>query len=332
MSDIKKEIIGIGRLIWDKNLTYGLSGNISVKVSPESVLITGHGCCLGELSESDIGEVDLKGEALTPGFKPSSEKFFHVNVYKHLDAQCVIHVHPSWVNGYFAANDSIDFDTIEMRLSFGNIPVVDQKTPAITDITPVIDVLKKGNLVVLKHHGVVALGLSLKDAFFLIQMLEEAVKVAFIKDFYSRKQELQPALAQSETKQDMVETKKYQLFSSGQIKEIVNIVNHDEKFRKLSEESSLKTKLAVVLEEDNTAYCFDFCDGKIKGVSNSIEDAEFVITGKAEYWRAIFNRELDPFVATTQKKLKLKGDFAKISRWYVPFNRLFDLWKNVPVE
>lgn len=330
MSDIKKQMIEVGRMIWDKNLTYGFSGNISVKVSPESALITGHGCCLGELSENDIGEVDLKGEARTEGFKASSEKFFHVNVYRDMDALCVVHAHPSWVNGYFAVNAGLDFDTIEMRLSFGEIPVIEQTTPAITDITPVVEALKKSNIVVLRHHGVVAVGATLKDASFLIQMLEEAVKIAFIKDFYASKKEEKSR--ESAVKSEIVETKKYQLFSSDQIKEIVNIVNHDDKFKKLSLESSLKTKLAVVLEEDNTSYCFDFGDGKIKGFSNSTDDAEFVITGKAQYWRAIFNRELDPFVATTQKKLKLKGDFAKISRWYVPFNRLFDLWKTVPVE
>lgn len=330
MTDIKREMIETGRRIWDKNLTYGLSGNISVKISAESVLITGHGCCLGELSEDDIGEVNLKGQEKTENFKASSEKFFHISVYQYLDAPCVVHAHPSWVNGYFSVNEHLDFDTIEMRLSFGEVPVIDQKTPAITDIMPVVEALKKSNIVVLRHHGVVAACATLKDAFFLIQMLEEAVKVAFMKDFYARKKEAEPVLGT--VKSDAVETKKYKLFSADQIKEIVNIVNHDGKFKQLAGESSLKTKLAVVLEEDNTAYCFDFADGKIKGFSTSAQDAEFVITGKAEYWRAIFNRELDPFVATTQKKLKLKGDFAKISRWYVPFNRLFDLWKNVPVE
>lgn len=330
MTDIKKDIIEIGRLIWSKNLTYGLSGNISVKVSCESALITGHACCLGELTENDIDEINLEGQPMLDGFKPSSEKFFHVNAYKHLEAQCVVHAHPSLINGYFAANTNIDFDTIEMRLSFGNIPVIDQKTPAITDITPVIEALKNSNIVVLRHHGVVACGQTLKDAFFLIQMLEEAVKIAFIKDFYARKTETRAV--EAVFKPGVAETKKYKLFSSEQIKEIVHIVNHDAKFKQLADESALKTKLAIVLEEEGTAYCFDFADGKIKGFSNSADNAEFVITGKAQYWRAIFNRELDPFVATTQKKLKLKGDFAKISRWYVPFNRLFDLWKNVAVE
>lgn len=330
MTDIKKEIIEIGRLIWSKDLTYGLSGNISVKASSDSALITGHACCLGELTENDIGQIDLEGKTLSEGFRPSSEKFFHISVFKHLEAQCVIHAHPSWVNGYFAVNTSLEFDTIEMRLSFGDISVIDQKTPAITDIAPVIEALKKSNIVVLSHHGVVACGQTLRDAFFLIQMLEEAVKIAFIKDFYTQKTETRVAEVISEPV--VVETKKYKLFSPEQIEEIVNVVNHDAKFKQLASESALKTKLAVVLEEDGAAYCFDFADGKIKGFSNSTENAEFVITGKMQYWKAIFNRELDPFVATTQKKLKLKGDFAKISRWYVPFNRLFDLWKTVPVE
>ena len=62
------------------------------------------------------------------------------------------------------------------------------------------------------------------------------------------------------------------------------------------------------------------------------ENVEFLITGQEQYWRQIFNRELDPFVATTQKKLKLKGDFAKLSKWFVAFNRLFELWRQAPVE
>ena len=33
----------------------------------------------------------------------------------------------------------------------------------------------------------------------------------------------------------------------------------------------------------------------------------------------------------TGRQVILKGDFAKISRWYEPFNRLFDLWTSVPI-
>jgi len=326
------EIIEIGRLVWEKDLSGGMSGNISVLADKDTVLITGRGTCLGMLDERDVCAIDLDGKPRDGGCSPSSEYPFHTSVYKNFEVKAVVHVHPTWTNGYFSANDRIEFDTFETRLTFGEIPVVDQKTPTITDIAPVIEALKKSNIVILKHHGVVAMGETLKEAFFLVQTLEEAVQMAFIKDFYTFKNNSVSGEAKKITPVDPCSSKKYKLFSEEQIRDIVELVNRDEKFKKLSDETALKTKLAVVLDETQTVYCFNFQDGRISGYSKTTDDAEFVISGKAEYWRQIFNRQLDPFAATTQKKLKLKGDFAKISRWYVPFNRLFELWVKTPVE
>jgi putative sterol carrier protein len=89
--------------------------------------------------------------------------------------------------------------------------------------------------------------------------------------------------------------------------------------------------LAIQLDETGETYKFSFANGKIEKVSNN-SDAEFLITAPENVWRAVFNREIDPFVATTQKKMNLKGDFAKISKWYAPCNRIFELWGNVPIE
>jgi L-fuculose-phosphate aldolase len=326
------EIVKVGKLIWEKNLTGGMSGNLSLKVSDKKFLITGRCSCLGFLEPQDVGAVDADGNPQDKNFTPSSEKLFHTSVYKNLDAKAVVHVHPTWTNGYFSVHERIDFDTFETRLTFGNIPVIDQKTPTISDVASVIEALRRSNIVVLKHHGVVAIGETLKDAFFLVQTLEEAVQMAFIKDFYSGERSTACAPQKSAAAAAAGAEKKYTLFSEEQIRDIVEIVNRDEKFYQLASETALKTKLAVVLDETQTIFCFNFADGKILDTTRSTEGAEFVISGKSEYWRAIFNRKLDPFAATTQKKLKLKGDFAKISRWYVPFNRLFELWVKTPVE
>jgi L-fuculose-phosphate aldolase len=332
MEKIKKdEIIEVGKWIWEKDLTAGASGNLSVRISKDVILITGRGTCLGMLEDSEVCTIDLHGDPLEKGFQPSSEKPFHTSVYKNLEAKAVVHVHPTTTNAYFSVNDTLEFDTFETRLTLGHIPVIDQKTPTITDITPVIEALKNSNIVVLRHHGVVAIGETLKDAFFLVQTLEESVKMAVIKDFYSQKKQSGSSVRDG-CATSLASVKKYKLFSDEQIKDIVGIVNADERFRQLALETSLKTKLAVVMEETGVTFCFDFKDGRIAETTKSSADAEFVISGKSEYWRAIFNKQLDPFVATTQKKLKLKGDFAKISRWYVPFNRLFDLWVKTPVE
>jgi len=182
---------------------------------------------------------------------------------------------------------------------------------------------------------VVAVGETLRDAFYLAQTLEEAVKICVIKDLYEAK--LQPGRGIAEaslrpTSETRADGKAFKIFSPEQIKEIVRCVNADAKFRELATQTALETKLAVVMDETQDAYCFHFSQGGIKDFTRDTAGAEFVISGRAEYWRAIFKRQLDPFAATTQKKLKLKGDFAKISRWYVPFNRLFDLWTSAPVE
>jgi len=331
MQTLAEQIIEVGQWIWEKDLTSGASGNISARVSDKEILITGRGTCLGMLRKVDVCAINYDGQSLEKGFEPSSEKLFHTSVYKTLDAGAVVHVHPTFCNGYFAVHDRIEFDTFETRLTLGDIPVIGQKTPTITDIAPVQEALKRSNIVVLKNHGVVAIGETLKDAFFLVQTLEEAVKIACVRDLYAPKK-ADGATEVLRANTPAKDEKKYALFSEGQIKEIVRLVNSDDKFRQLALETRLETKLAVVMDETQSIFCFHFSQGGIKDCTKETADAEFVISGKAEYWRAIFNRQLDPFAATTQKKLKLKGDFAKISRWYVPFNRLFDLWTSVAVE
>lgn len=73
-------------------------------------------------------------------------------------------------------------------------------------------------------------------------------------------------------------------------------------------------------------------EGKIEEMLSREDLPEFVISGPARHWRAVFNGEINPFAAQTQGKLKLKGDLAKLSKWYSPFARIFELWKEVPVE
>jgi len=57
-----------------------------------------------------------------------------------------------------------------------------------------------------------------------------------------------------------------------------------------------------------------------------------VISAPTDVWELVFLGKLDPFVATMQGKMKLKGELGKLSRWYVPFSRLFELFKQVKIK
>lgn len=338
---LKKSIIAIGRLLWEKDLASGLNGNISVRFDDASILLTGHATCLGLLEESGILHLGLDGTLLEDG-KVSTEKLLHTEIYKNLpEVQAVVHSHTTFTNAFFLENDTLNPAIFESKLYLGNVEAIQQFTPAVTDAKPVIDGLRKNNIVVLKNHGVVAVGKNLFDCFLLIQALEDAVTVDAVRRLYSS--DVIPAKAGISAKLNSLdprrkiagmtdgESKKYKLFSREQIDAIVEIVNADAQLKELGQKTNMTMDLAVCLNETGQTYSFSFKQGRIENVGTD-PNVEFLITAPETVWRAVFNREIDPFVATTQKKMNLRGDFAKISKWYAPCSRLFELWNKVPVE
>lgn len=330
----KTEIIRIGRLLWEKDLVSGLNGNISVRMDEKTILLTGHGTCLGFLEEKDLLSMTVAGKVLGNA-TASTETLLHTSIYKNFpEIKAVVHTHTTYTNAYFMVNKSFVPSTFEAKFYLGEVKSVEQTTPSVTDIAPVVEALKANNIVVLRNHGVVAMGKNLFDCFLLIQGLEDAVKIDAISRLYiDQRPETtdQRQITSHEPRATSDNHKKYKLFSQEQINEIVSLVNNDAQLRELGQKTAMTMDLAVRLNETGQVYSFSFKNGQIANVGHD-EDAEFLISAPVGVWRAVFNREIDPFVATTQKKMNLRGDFAKISKWYAPCSRLFELWNKVPVE
>ncbi len=333
--NLKEEIIAIGELLWRKDLASGLNGNISRRVDKDAILLTAHGTCLGNLETKDILAMKLDGTMLEEG-GVSTEKLLHTEIYKNFpDAKAVVHTHTTYTNAFFLKNEALTPQIFEAKMYLGVVEAVMQATPAVTDAAPVIEALRGNNIAVLRNHGVVAKGETLFDCFLLIQALEEAVKIDVISRLYQgigdRGQGTGFRVQGSGKEESKGAAKKYKLFSQEQIDDIVRLVNEDSQMKQLGAQTKMTMDLAVKLNETGQTYSFRFENGRIAGVGHD-ENAEFLITASEGIWRAVFNREIDPFVATTQKKMNLRGDFAKISKWYAPCSRVFELWQQVPVE
>ncbi|MCA9408741.1 MAG: class II aldolase/adducin family protein [Candidatus Omnitrophica bacterium] len=328
---LKQEMIACGKLLWDKNLASGHNGNISARIDEETILITAHGTSLGFLKEEQLLRMKVSGELLDQG-QVSSEKLLHTEIYKNFpQVKAVVHTHTTYTNGYFLENEVLEPQIFETKMVLGQVRGVPQNTPAVTDAAPVIAALKNKNIVVLRNHGVVAVGENHFDCFVLIQALEEAAKINVISKLYKQPSTVD---AQQVEKSEVVSeksSKKYKLFSPEQIEEIVRVVNADPQLKSLGEQTEMTMDLAVHLDETGQTYSFSFEKGRIAKVGND-KEAEFFINASETVWRAVFNQEIDPFVATTQKKMHLRGDFAKISKWYAPCSRVFELWQQVPIE
>lgn len=323
---LRDEIINIGRKLYELRLVVGKSGNLSARLDDNHILITATGTSLGNLTAEDIIKVDLAGA--NPDARVTSEFPMHALIHKNFPARAVIHCHPTLINSYFALYSDLKNLTFESKLYLGNIPVITQETPSITNLEPVVEGLKANNLAVIKNHGVVASADKFLNALYLIETLEEAVKTAAVARLFKKDilDDLDKAI-----KEDLGQDTAYVMFSQEHIQAIVDLVNKDELIAKKGQELDLTLKLAIKLDGNNQIFKFNFEKGRIIKLEHD-EDAPFVISAPIDAWQMVFLGKVDPFVATMQGKMKLKGELGKLSRWYVPFSRLFELFKQVKIK
>ena len=325
---LKDQIIKVGKRLYEAGLAVAKSGNISCWLDDENILITAMGTFLGDLKPGDIVRVNLAtGES--EGGKPSSELPLHSLVYKNFPAKVVVHAHPPLINGYFAVCNDVKVLTFETKFYLGSVPVVAQDTPTVTKPELVISALKSNNLVVLKNHGAVSVGKDFDEALALIEALEEAVRTAAVARLFQKDilDDLDVALKDRLTKDEPA----YEMFSREHIQAIVERVNKDEFIAEKGRELDLTLKFAIKLDGNPNAYKFNFEKGKIVKLDFDA-DAPFVFSGSEDDWRQIFSGKLDSFVAVTQGKMKLQGQLGQLSKWYVPFTKLFGHFKAVKIE
>lgn len=324
---LKEEIIDIGRKLYMSRLVTARAGNLSARLDSENILITATGTSLSSLNEDDIIKININYDA--KNIRLSTEYPLHHLIHRNFQNKTVIHCHPPLINGYFAVYKHLKPLTFETKLYLGDVPVVEQETPSITNPELVIDALKTNNLTVIKNHGVVVIADKFQDGLYLIENLEEAVRVAAVARLFKKEalDDLDKELKKDLSKEDKI----YPMFSKEHIQAIVDLVNKDDFIRQRGEELDLTLKLAIKLNGSNKIYKFNFEKGRIRSIDFD-EDAPFVISAAVDIWELVFLGRLDPFVATMQGKMKLKGELGKLSKWYVPFSRLFELFKQVRIE
>jgi ribulose-5-phosphate 4-epimerase/fuculose-1-phosphate aldolase len=325
---LRDEIANIGKKLYNLRLVAARAGNLSARIDENNILVTASGSSLGSLTNEDVIKVDLTSQEDLSNKRLTSEFPLHSLVHKNFPSKTIIHCHPPLANAYFALYPELKALTFETKLYLGNVPVVKQETPAITQPQLVIDALKANNLVVIKNHGVVSVADRFCDALYLIEELEEAVRVAAVARLF--KKEIMDDLDKG-LKENLAGDTAYLMFSPEHIQAIVDLVNKDEFIAKKGQELDLTVKLAIKLDGLNKAYKFNFEKGRIVKLDLD-EDAPFIISAPADVWEMVFLGKLDSFVATTQGKMKLKGDLGKLSRWYVPFSRLFEIFKQVKIK
>ena len=326
-ASVVKRIIFWAKELYRKRLVMARSGNISCRKKIDGeIFITRHDAYLGYLDDTDVIRMDANGRISEGEGEPTSEQILHTGIYQNFtEIQTVVHAHSSYTTAFFNYHGTLEIFSFESKFYLGNIPVVPQSTPTVTNLKPVLTALENSNIVVLKHHGVVAMGNSFKETVSLIELLEEQAKVnLLIKNTASSGVQVAEEISSGKKK-------KYKMLSPEHSKRLTELVNNDPQAQELGKKYDLTCSLAVKNQDTGESMCFYYEHGKITRMDDS-DAAEFVIIGHTPILKKVFNREIDPFVASTQGKVKTKGNFTKMSRWYPVMVRTFKLWEEAPVE
>ena len=331
MAKPESEMIRWGKLLFERRLISGWGGNLSCRVGKNDFLITGQHAPLGFLAPKDLVRLKSDGKPARKGLRASSETPMHLAVYAGTDAQAIVHVHPPMVLAFSLTHDSFAPVSYEEKYTIGKVSIIAQDTPTVTKPEEVVEALKYNPVVIIKGHGTVAIGKNFQEAFLYTDLLEEAVQC----QFFIEKAEIAGAASTSARPEQPAATasgERFALFSKEHMQALVDSANQDSQFRAHGADTALTTSLTLHLEETNDAWTVRYLNGEITELLPSA-GGEFMISGKAEWWEAVFRARIDPFLATQQGKLKLKrGELAQLSRWYKPFQRAFALWQTIPIQ
>jgi L-fuculose-phosphate aldolase len=176
----KQAIIFWGSQLHQHGINYGRSGNMS-KRAGNKILITAHESYLGFLEKDDILVMDKEGSTLEGDKEPTAENPLHLFIYRQFPQRhVVIHAHPPYTVHYFYHHESLDPITLEERVYLGKVKAITQETPTITNLDPIQQALENNDIVVIKDHGVVAIGEDFKYTFSLIELLEVNARLRLI--------------------------------------------------------------------------------------------------------------------------------------------------------
>jgi len=177
----KAVLLEYSQLMQKEGLVVGPGGNTSIKDKNGVMWISPSGIPFTEMTVEDFVPINItNGKIIDPRLMPSSEVALHLFLYRaRPDINCIFHSHPPYV----ISLSSVDVLLVPLFPDF--VVYLGHYVPQVTYITPcteemaqlVVQAIKGVPSCVLKNHGAVTVGKSIKEAFIRTQVLESGAKI-----------------------------------------------------------------------------------------------------------------------------------------------------------
>ena len=179
----RDEIAKVGKSLFDRGLTFGSTGNISVRLAEGGWLMTPTNASMGELDPARLSVFDADGRHIG-GDAPTKEAALHLAMYgQRADAGAVVHLHSTHSVAVSLIDGLDPLDILPPLTAYyvmrvGRLPLVPYLPPGDAELAKAVSKLAgTHHAVLLANHGPVVAGTSLANAQYATEELEETAKL-----------------------------------------------------------------------------------------------------------------------------------------------------------
>jgi L-ribulose-5-phosphate 4-epimerase len=182
---LKNELVEFAQRCGSEGWCPGTAGNISVyDIRLGKIHIKRSGADLKRLQLKDLLTFDVNGKLIDGEGRPSIETNFHLGIYRvRQDAGAVFHVHPPFATAYAVKGIKIPMVTEAAKIVLIEIPLLRRAMAGSVELAEEVAEgfkNKKVKAVLLRDHGIIAIGGKLQEAYHTASLVEDTAKVALL--------------------------------------------------------------------------------------------------------------------------------------------------------
>jgi L-ribulose-5-phosphate 4-epimerase len=179
----KRDIIHAALELKANDLIALSGGNVSVRKENGDYIVTPSGMYYEGMVEDDLIVFNKDNEIIEGVRRPSVDTIALQYIYEHMpEVNAIIHTHQIYATAAGLISDQLPVATTTLsNVTLGAVNVAPYSSPGSLEMgIQTVEYAKGKRAVILKHHGVVTIGATLKEALYAAVYMETAAKTYLV--------------------------------------------------------------------------------------------------------------------------------------------------------
>lgn len=157
---LRNRIIDCGKDMSRSELVQGSWGNISLRLNPDTMLITPSGMDYFSIRTEDIVRMNIHDLKYGMQRKPSSEYRLHAALYRRYpECNAIIHTHSNGISAFAAAHAGFRISEPPMDQLIGDMHCSEYRTPGTDELCDsIMEAIKGSHACIIANHGAIFCG------------------------------------------------------------------------------------------------------------------------------------------------------------------------------